>query len=182
MESMQIAELIKAQFSDAVKAVTTSHDGQISLHINKDKLLDICKFLWANEQLEFNYIADIAGVDYMGNPNKRPKGCEGRFEVVYNLYSMTKKHRIRLRADLEEGDTIASLYSINKSADWHEREIFDLYGISFDNHPDMTRIMMPEDYDEGHPLRKDYPLLYKYQEPFFTHDKPKVLDGLKEIN
>ncbi|MBF0518064.1 MAG: NADH-quinone oxidoreductase subunit C, partial [Nitrospirae bacterium] len=79
-----------------------------------------------------------------------------RFEVVYNLYSMTHRHSLRLNVQVPEKESIQSVVSIWKTANWHERECFDMYGIVFDGHPDLRRILMPDDWD-GHPMRKDYP-------------------------
>ena len=96
-----------------------------------------------------DFLADVVGVDYGVAPD--------RFAVVYHFYSIPLKMRARVKVFLDEGDTIESVTSIWGAADWAEREIYDMYGIVFDNHPDLRRIYMPDDW-EGHPLRKDYPL------------------------
>ena len=84
-------------------------------------------------------------------------GREPRFEVVYHLFSISRHHRIRLKAMVGENETIPSVISVWGTADWLEREAYDMYGIVFDGHPNLTRILMPDDWD-GYPLRKDYPL------------------------
>jgi NADH-quinone oxidoreductase subunit C len=98
-----------------------------------------------------DHLLDLCGVDY--NTKKTP-----RFEVVYNLYSIPLMHMIRVRALVPEDDCkIKTVTSVWKGANWHERETFDMYGIVFEGHPDLRRILMPDDW-EGYPLRKDYPL------------------------
>ncbi len=174
MEANQILELIKNRFPDTIEEVVPSFDGQVGILVKKEKLYQVAKFLKEEPGLTFNYLADLSGVDFLGKK-------ERRFEVVYNLYSLEHKHRFRLKVSLYEDESVDSVVGLWKSADWHERETFDLYGIVFNNHPNLTRLMMPEDYDEGYPLRKDFPLTYKYQEPFFTYDKERVLKSLEPV-
>ena len=111
----------------------------------------MARYLHDDPDLYFDYLVDVCGVDYLGKKEKR-------FEVVYHLYSVKHRHAIRLKAEVgEEEPVIDSVTSVWVGAGWHEREAFDLYGIRFNGHPDLRRILMPEDW-EGHPLRKDYPL------------------------
>lgn len=117
--------------------------------IKKDSLIEICRFLKNNSELQFNFLTDIVAVDYF--PMKP------RFEIIYHLYSIPQKHRLRLKVKAEDGETIPSVTSIWKTADWAEREAYDMFGIIFEGHPNLKRIYMPEDWD-GFPLRKDYPL------------------------
>ncbi|MFZ3072139.1 MAG: NADH-quinone oxidoreductase subunit C, partial [Thermodesulfobacteriota bacterium] len=139
--------------------------GEITLCVNKSGLLDICRFLKSESDLQINYVADICGVDY--HPETP------RFEVVYNLVSITRKIRLRLKVRLSDGETIDSVTSMWRGADWPEREAYDMYGIVFDGHPDLKRIYMPKDW-EGFPLRKDYPLKgYKDQYNPFGEEKKK---------
>lgn len=174
METNQIVEQVKNRFPDAVVEVVPSFDNQVGIVVKRENLYETARYLKEDPSLAFNYLADLSGVDYLGKREKR-------FEVVYNLYSFNHKHRIRLKVQLFEDETVDSVVGLWKSADWHERETYDLVGIIFNNHPNLTRLMMPEDYDEGHPLRKDYPLKYKYQEPFFTHDYERVKKGLVPV-
>ena len=122
---------------------------EITHLIKKDSLIDICRFLKDDSELQLNFLSDVLGTDYF--PQKP------RFEVVYHLYSIPKKHRLRLKIKIEDGESVPSLTSIWSSADWAERETYDMFGIRFDGHPNLRRIYMPEDW-EGFPLRKDYPL------------------------
>ncbi len=117
--------------------------------IKKDSLIEICRFLKNNSELQFNFLTDIVAVDYF--PMKP------RFEIIYHLYSIPQKHRLRLKVKAEDGETIPSVTSIWKTADWAEREAYDMFGIIFEGHPNLKRIYMPADWD-GFPLRKDYPL------------------------
>lgn len=151
MEPVQIAERLKEKFPhEFVSAV--EFRGQVSVTIKKDKLLDICRWLHDEPDLSLDYLQDLCGMDYIGR-NGLP-----RFEVVYHLYSIRHRHMLRLKAVVAEEDcTIHSVMPVWIGANWHERECFDMFGIVFKGHPDLRRILMPEDW-QGHPLRKDYPL------------------------
>jgi NADH-quinone oxidoreductase subunit C len=150
MQPTEIAEKIKQEFPEQVIDVVEFRD-QVSVIIKRDMIFNVCKYLHDDATLSLNHLNDLCGVDYL---NKK----EVRFEVVYNLYSIRYHHKIRLRAEVPENDpTIQSVTPIWAGADWHERECFDMFGITFNGHPDMRRILMPEDW-EGYPLRKDYPL------------------------
>jgi NADH-quinone oxidoreductase subunit C len=150
MEPLEIAEKIKEFFPDEVLAVTEFR-GQVAVTLRKNRIRDIARYLHDEPSLYFDYLTDIFGVDYLGKKEKR-------FEVVYQLYSIRHRRALRLKAEVSEEDpTIDSVTSIWLGANWHEREAFDLYGIKFNGHPDLRRILMPEDW-EGNPLRKDYPL------------------------
>ena len=89
---------------------------------------------------------------------------------MYNLYSLPFRWRVRLKIRVAEGESVPSLTPIWQTANWHEREVYDMFGVKFDNHPDLQRILMPDDWI-GHPLRKDYPLMF--EEVAFTHNKDK---------
>jgi len=122
--------------------------GEVTLEIACDRILAACRYLYDEEQ--FDRLADLTAVDW------HPK--EPRFEVVYHLHSMTRNLRLRLKCRVSgNAAQIDSVTSIWRSADWHEREVFDLFGVAFRGHPNLRRIMLPEDW-EGHPLRKDYPV------------------------
>ena len=150
MEPLQVAEHLEEKFPEAVVS-TAEFRGQASVTLNKDALLEVCNYLYSTPEMGFNYLRDLTAVDYLG---KR----DVRFEVVYHLYSINHKSMLRLNVPVEESDcTVDSLCSIWEVANWHERECFDLFGVKFNGHPDMRRILMPDDW-EGHPLRKDYPV------------------------
>jgi NADH-quinone oxidoreductase subunit C len=150
MEPLEIAERIREVFPEEVLAVSEFR-GQVSVTLRKTRIRDIARYLHDDPDLYFDYLIDVCGVDYLGKKEKR-------FEVVYHLYSIKHRRMIRLKAEVGEEDlTIDSVTSVWIGANWHERETFDLFGITFSGHPDLRRILMPEDW-EGHPLRKDYPL------------------------
>ncbi len=149
MEPLQIAENIKQQFPDEVVSVSEFR-GQVSVVVNKKRIVDICRWLHDEPSLKMNLLRDLTAVDYLGRKDIR-------FEVVYHLYSIEHRHLIRLKAPVSEADcSIDSIVPVHIGANWHEREVYDLFGITFNNHPDLRRILMPEDW-EGYPLRKDYP-------------------------
>lgn len=124
--------------------------GQLALTIAPARLRDICELLRRDPELEFDQLVDVTAVDHYP--------VEPRFEVVYHLRSLNLKHRLRLKAPLGgEHPRIESLIGLWPGADMLEREVFDLFGVHFDGHPNLRRLLMPDDW-EGHPLRKDYPV------------------------
>jgi NADH-quinone oxidoreductase subunit C len=150
MELKDITEMIKDRYPTELRE-TKEFRGQLSVVMRKDRIKEVMRYLYDTPELYFNFLKDLCGVDYMGKK-------EPRFEVVYHLYSLRHGHMIRIKAEVPEDDaSIDSVVDIWAGANWHERECFDLFGISFKGHPDLRRILMPEDW-EGHPLRKDYPL------------------------
>ena len=131
--------------------------GQLVLHPSRDGYHDLVRALIEDE---FALFLSLTGVDYLTHPGRPlPEGVVGeRFEVVVELASMSRRQRVRLRVQVPEHDpVIPTLYSFFPGSEAHERETFDMYGVRFEGHPDLTRILMPEDW-EGHPLRKDYPV------------------------
>ena len=130
--------------------------GEVTVTVKKDNVVEICKFL--RDSLAYNLLTDVTAVDCLGQ--------EPRFMVVYNLYSIPNKDRLRVKAQVSESDCrIDTVSGVWSSADWLERETFDLFGIVFNNHPDLRRILMTDDW-VGHPLRKDYPLQGPDREPY----------------
>ncbi len=146
--SEMVVQKLKEKFPNSVLD-SSSFRGDNTVVVKREDIAEVCRFLKSDPELSFNFLSDLCGVDYLGR--------EPRFEVVYHLFSIDKHHRIRLKAMVGEGEKISSVVGIWGTADWHEREAFDMYGIVFEGHPNLTRILMPEDWD-GHPLRKDYPL------------------------
>ena len=125
--------------------------GELTLTVPKEQLVDICYFLKTAPKQGFNLLSDLCGAD-------RGVEAEPRFEVNYLLTSIRHKQRVRLKVELAEGDArVPTVTGVWRTANWHERETFDLMGIIFEGHPDLRRILMPDDA-VGHPLRKDYPL------------------------
>lgn len=163
--SILIDELQK-QFTDGIIATTVFKD-EVTHLVTIEALVEICEYLKSEPALQMNYMVDIIGVDYAP--------ASPRFEVVYQLYSNSQRHRIRLKVKVDEGESIPSVTDIWPAADFPEREVYDMYGIAFDNHPNLKRIYMPHDWD-GYPLRKDYPLKgYKDQYNPFGEEKEELL-------
>ncbi len=132
----------------------TDFRGEISLTLDPSHLVEACRL--CRDELGFDFLLDISSVDHLGE--------ELRWEVVYELYSLTHKTHLRLKCRLpEEEPVIATLTGLWATADWHEREVYDMMGIRFDGHPDLRRILMWEGYP-FYPLRKDFPLAGKSSE------------------
>lgn len=125
--------------------------GDTILKIDKKAIVELAAFLKYDEQLQFNLCEDITAVDWAENAE--------RFSVVYHIFSLANNFRLRIMCPVTEDDcTIDSVTSVWKSASWNERETFDMYGITFNNHPDLRRMYMPEEF-EYHPLRKEFPVM-----------------------
>ena len=138
--------------------------GEVTVVIEKKDLVTIAKILKEDKQLNFNQLIDITAVDYLYQER------DYRFEVVYHFLSLTYQHRVRVKCLLQESAAnIDSLYKLWLCADWYERECYDMYGIHFNSHPDLRRILMYDGF-EGYPLRKDY---------LITQEQPRI--PLKEV-
>jgi NADH-quinone oxidoreductase subunit C len=123
------------------------HLGELTLEISSDRIVEVCRHLKADQYVR---LAAVTCVDLYP--------MEPRFEVIYHLHSIARNERLRLKCRLDSAAAeIDSVYEVWRSADWYEREVFDLFGVRFRNHPNLQRILMPEDW-EGHPLRKDFPV------------------------
>jgi NADH-quinone oxidoreductase subunit C len=154
---------VKENFTD-VKLKATEFRGDTTLIVPAARLHEVMRFLRDDPACDYNFLSDVAGVDYLGYPAR----TEGRFAVVYQLLSHTHERRLTVKTWLDPSiDTsgidpdpaleLDSVTDIWPGAEWREREVFDMFGIRFRNHPDLRRILMWEDYP-AHPLRKDYPL------------------------
>jgi NADH-quinone oxidoreductase subunit C len=147
--SVSALNAVQAKFPDAVVS-SHSHRGDDTLVIKREHLVEVCTFLRDDPGLDFKMPIDVCGVDYLGHR-------EHRFEVVYHLLSLTHRKRVRLKVELSEDDcTVPSVIGVWRGVDWFEREAWDMYGIRFEGHPYLKRILLYEEF-EGHPLRKDYP-------------------------
>lgn len=141
-------DALKEALEDAVEEVVY-HAGQVSVRVDAGRLLEVCRFLKEDSRAGMNLLSDLCAVDYPGE--------EKRFELVYQLYSISHSMRLRLKVRVDENTPVPTVTGIWPTANWHEREAFDLFGMRFEGHPDLTRILLPDDW-KGHPLRKEYPL------------------------
>ena len=147
---------LKEKFASSIIEVV-EYRGEVTVTIKKEDLLAVLSFL--KQSLQYNLLTDVTAIDYLGKK-------EERFMLVYLLCSIPNKDRLRIKAAVSEADCrIESASRVWATADWLEREVYDLFGITFDNHPDLRRILMTDEW-EGHPLRKDYPLQGPGREPY----------------
>ena len=167
MTSDEMSEMLSIAFPAAIIDQSRFRD-ECTLLIQASALRDVC--LHARDTLGFNYLIDVSSVDHFGN--------EPRYEVVYELYSMKDCVHIRLKISVSEDDcTVPTVSDIWPTADWHEREVYDMMGIQFSNHPDLRRILMWDGYPY-HPLRKDFPLQGKQSDmPGVAFTEPAPLAG-----
>jgi len=145
-----IPQKLKEKFPD-VSFEVSDYKGELTIKLEKKYIFEVCKFIKTDSELLFTFCTDITAVDWATRKN--------RFTVVYNIYSMKNNFRLRLKSDVDESDcAIDSVTSVWQAANWQERETYDMYGIKFNNHPDLRRMYMPEEF-EHHPLRKEFPLM-----------------------
>jgi NADH/F420H2 dehydrogenase subunit C len=146
----EMIQKVQEKFSDCVLE-TSDNFGEAAVSIKRDCIVDLIQFLHDDSDLSFDFLMDVCGMDYL------EMGGHERYGTVYHLYSMKHNHRIRVKAFIPENDPrIDTISHIWEAANWAEREVYDMYGIEFNNHPDMRRILNPDDF-EGFPLRKEFP-------------------------
>ncbi|MFZ4628498.1 MAG: NADH-quinone oxidoreductase subunit C [Blastocatellia bacterium] len=144
------ASPLGTRFAETVVEITEAL-GEVTVVARPEGLVELMTYLRDEPTLRFNYLSDIGGLD-LG------EFASPRFAVSYQLYSLDHNHRLRVKVFLDEEEpAVPTVCSIWKTANWLEREIYDMFGVTFEGHPDLRRILMPADY-EGHPLRKDFPL------------------------
>ncbi|MBM2841310.1 MAG: dehydrogenase subunit, partial [Bacteroidetes bacterium] len=145
-----IIQKLKTQFAESI-GPTSEFRGDLTVQVKKQDIVKVCEFLKNDAELSFDMVIDLCGVDMY-----RP---EGRFEVIYILYSLKNKKYVRLKVLVNEDDAVVdTVTSVWSGANWHERETYDMFGITFKGHPDLRRMYMPEEY-EYYPLRKDFPTM-----------------------
>jgi NADH-quinone oxidoreductase subunit C len=149
MSDSPLLNTLKAAYADYIVTGVDTTDGFPCLEIGRDNIATLCAKLKQDSTLQFDFLSDICGVDYYPQTP--------RFEVVYHLYSIPFKYRLRLKCKLAEGESIPTITRVWNTANWHEREAFDMYGIVFSGHPDLRRIYLWDGF-EGYPQRKDFPL------------------------
>ncbi len=145
-----LVDMLRREHPEWLGEVTVAF-GEVTVVVPREQIVHLCTHLKVAAGLEFNMLSDICGAD-------RGVEEEPRFEVNYHLFSTTKYHRLRLKVLLNEEDThVPTVTGVWRTANWHERETFDHFGVIFDGHPDLRRILLPDDW-QGHSLRKDFPL------------------------
>lgn len=150
-------EKLTAQFPDIFFEVRRFRD-EVTVYVPREQIVAVATFLKEDEEVRYNYLSDLTGNDW---PDREP-----RFEVIYHLYSMLHFTRLRLKVRVPENDcTCPTVTQVWGTSNWHERETYDMFGVVFEGHPDLRRILIPVEW-EGHPLRQDYPI--GWEEPEFT--------------
>ena len=160
---------INSELTTKINSTNTKH-GQLYIDIDKEDLLDVVLFLKTNKDTKFRQLIDITVVDY-------PESAK-RFKVVYLFLSHEFNHRLVLNYLINENEIIPSLTSVFPSANWMEREVFDMYGVDFKDHPDLRRILTDYGF-EGHPLRKDFPLTGHTEVRYSEDEKKVVMEPVK---
>jgi NADH-quinone oxidoreductase subunit C len=141
---------LRPQFADTIEDIREAL-GEVAIAAKREGLVELMTYLRDEPRLRFNFLSDVGGLD-LG------EFAAPRFAVVYHLYSLVHNHRLRVKVYLEEEDArVPTVCGVWKTANWLEREVYDMFGVTFDGHPDLRRILMPADY-EGYPLRKDFPI------------------------
>ena len=165
MENLESLEkAINSELTTKILSSKIKHD-QINICIEDNNLIEVMIFLKTHSSTKFKQLIDITAVDY---PER-----DKRFKMVYLLLSHEKNSRIKIEFDIKEGEILSSLTSIFPSANWMEREVFDMYGVEFKDHPDLRRILTDYGF-KGHPLRKDFPLT-GHNEVRYSHETKKVI-------
>jgi NADH-quinone oxidoreductase subunit C len=144
-----VIETLRGEFDEETILEADTYAGEYTVFVAKNEIRAVCRFL--KEEAGFNYLSDLGGIDQFQEEN--------RYEVFYNLVSMDRNKRLRLKVRVDEDDlTAPSINDVFRAANWNERECYDMLGITFEGHPDLRRMYMPEDF-EYHPLRKEFPIL-----------------------
>ena len=170
MENLESLEkAINSELTTKILSSNIKHD-QINICIEDNNLIEVMIFLKTHSSTKFRQLIDITAVDY---PER-----DKRFKMVYLLLSHEKNSRIKIEFDIKEGEILSSLTSIFPSANWMEREVFDMYGVEFKDHPDLRRILTDYGF-KGHPLRKDFPLTGHNEVRYSEADKKVIYEPVK---
>lgn len=169
-KSPVVFERVKEQFQDGVLDLSEEFD-ELSLVAHKDSVYEILEFLKNDTELSYDFLVDVTAVDYSQMEDVLTKYDYARYMVVYHLYSYKTGNRLRVKAPVHEKElSVRTVTSLWKGAAWLEREAYDMFGIAFENHPDLRRILMPDDF-EGYPLCKDYPLRGRGERETFDFER-----------
>ena len=168
-ELENLGDLIAAEIGTDILTWSVEYN-ELMMTVERPAIARVLTYLRDSESRQFAQLMDVCGVDYLGR--------EPRFDVVYNLLSLVYNQRLRIKVGVEEGMPVPSVTSVYNSANWWEREVFDLYGIPFDDHPDLRRILTDYGF-EGHPLRKDFPLTGYVEVRYDEEQKQVVYEPVK---
>ena len=169
LKLQKLEKLINSELSSKINN-SSIYNEELLIEIQENNLVDVIQFLKSNENCKFKQLIDIAGVDYPEN--------EKRFQLVYLLLSHEKNTRIKLLVKFDLNQVVPSITKIFPSANWMEREVFDMYGIKFKNHPDLRRILTDYNF-KGYPLRKDFPLTGFNEVRYSEKEKKVVYEPVK---
>ena len=161
----ELEKIVSSELTSKIKKSSVDFN-ELMIECSVENLIDTIQFLKSSDKLKFKQLIDIAGVDYLDS--------DKRFQLVYLLLSHEKNLRIKVSINIEMGAEVPSLTKIFQSANWMEREVFDMYGVNFKDHPDLRRILTDYGF-EGHPLRKDFPLT-GHSEVRYSEEKKKVIN------
>jgi NADH-quinone oxidoreductase subunit C len=163
MDNATVIQQLRAALPGAI-GQTSEFRGQLSVAVAREALVEVARFLRDDPELNYNFLENLCGVDYLGR--------DPRFEMVYHLLSFQNHHRVCLKVGVPEGDpSVPTLTTLWSTANWQERETYDMLGIRFPGHPGLYRILMPDEW-EGFPQRKDVPL--GYEEVAFTFNEEQI--------
>lgn len=169
LEKHPVVRVLRESFADDVLDIIRFRD-ETTIHVRRESLRDIAFYLRDHEQVLVNFLTDLTVVDML----RMRSGP--RFDVVVQLYSIPNRRRVRLKAGCDDGEPVPSLVPVWNGANWLEREAYDMFGVVFEGHPNLRRMLLPDDWDEGHPLRKDYPLRGWKEYPVYNKERtvPRV--------
>lgn len=175
---LDLGELIELQQPEAVLSTSIAHD-ELTILAKIERIVELTTFLRDNPGCQFQTLIDICGVDF---PER-----EQRFEVVYHFLSMHQNTRVRVKLAVREDEVVPSITGVHPSADWFEREVFDMYGVMFSGHPDLRRILTDYGF-RGHPLRKDFPttgyveLRYDEEQKRVVYEPVKLVQDYRQFD
>jgi NADH-quinone oxidoreductase subunit C len=151
VEKHPAVRVLRERMPGVIEGIARFRD-ETTIHVRTPLLREVCALLRSDERVSFNFLTDVTAVDML------KLRADPRFDVVVLLYSLTNRVRLRLKAGVNDGQAVPSLVPLWNGANWPEREVYDMFGIIFEGHPNLKRMLLPDDWDEGFPLRKDYPL------------------------
>ena len=164
VEKHPAVRALRERFPDTILDIVRFRD-ETTIHVRREDLREVCAYLREHPRLRFDFLTDVTAVDMLR------LRAEPRFDVVALLYSLPNRVRVRLKAGCNDGEPVPSLTPLWNGANWLEREVYDMFGIVFEGHPNLKRMLLADDWDEGHPLRKDYPLRGWREFPVYNQER-----------